>query len=366
MKRVALVLPGGGVSGALYQVGALAALEDGTSRARPDPGAYEAPEPQQFACYIGHASGSILAAALAGGISANRLYRALLDPADPFFPLERRHVLAFDTDEWQRMLKTALLAVRYGVPGLGKPNPLTVGPAERVMAELDRLADSLPAGLFKLDRFERFLGEFFARRDIPNAFSGMPRPLRVIAHDLDSGAKAVFGGPGLTHVPLSLACAASCALPLFFSPVRIGDRHYVDGGLCSMTHFDVAAAEGAEFAIVVNPRVPVSTRGGAVPTGHGAGRSVRDKGLLWINNQARRMANQAMLDRELASPPPNMGVLLIQPRADDTPLFLTNQRSFEARRQVLEHAYRTTRARLSEWLEENAAVASRVGLSAKA
>lgn len=361
MKRVALVLPGGGVSGALYQVGALAALEDGIAGPPADG------DVTQFGCYIGHAGGSILAAALAGGISANRLYRALLDPADPFFPLERRHVLAFDTDEWQRMIKTALLAVRYALPKLDprKPSPLTVGVPERVAAEFDRLEDSLPAGLFRLDRFERFLAEFFTRRELPNVFSGMPLPLRVVAHDLDSGQKTVFGGPGLEHVPISLACTASCALPLFFSPVRVGDKHYIDGGICSMAHFDVAAAEGAEFVIVINPRVPVSTRGAVVPTGHGGGRSMRDKGLLWINNQARRIANQAMLDREIAHPPEGMGALLIQPEPDDTKLFLSNQRSFEARRIVLEHAYRTTRARLTDWLEQHRPAAERLGLQAR-
>jgi NTE family protein len=356
VKRVAVSLPGGAVSGALYQVGALAALEDGILGLE-----------EGFGTYIGHASGSVVAAALAGGITANRLYRALLDPADPFFPLERRHVLSFDPHEWQRTFKTAYLAFRHALPRLDprKPSALSVSFGDRIIEELDRLEDSLPAGLLTLDRFERVIAEFFARREIPNMFPEMRRTLRIVAYDLDSGQRAVFGGTGLGRVPVSLACAASCAVPLFFSPVRIGDHHYIDGGLCSMTHFDVAREQGAEFTIVVNPRVPVSTRGEAVPTGHGVGRSVRDKGALWILNQSRRIASQAMLEREMTAPPEGMGVLLLEPHPEDAVLFLKNTRSFEGRRVVLEHAYRTTRARLSSWLEKHAEFAERLGLRAR-
>ncbi len=343
MKRIALSLPGGAVSGALYQVGALAALEDAV------------PGFEGFGTYIGHASGAVVAACLAGGISANRLYRALLDPADPFFPLERNHVLSLDAHEWRGVLESVYRAFRHALPRLDprKSTGSPVGFLERVIEELDRLEDTLPAGVLTLDRFERVIAQFFAKRDISNAFSAMPRALRIVAYDLDEGSKAVFGSEGRSDVPVSLACAASCAVPLFFSPVRIGSHHYIDGGLCSMAHFDVARAQGAEFTLVVNPRVPVSTRGEAVPTGHGVGKSVRDKGLLWVANQARRIASHDMLDREMASPPEGMRALRLEPHPEDAVIFLRNTRSFEGRRVILEHAYRSTRARLASWLERH-------------
>src|SRR6185369_13783493 len=118
-----------------------------------------------------------------------------------------------------------------------------------------RLNDSLPAGLLRLDRYERFLAEFFLRRNIPNTFRAMPRDLLIAASDLDSGARVLFGSDGWKDVPVSLACAASMAIPLFFSPVRIGDRHYLDGGLGHVAHFDVVAASGVVLMLVVNPLV---------------------------------------------------------------------------------------------------------------
>ncbi|MFO0550357.1 MAG: patatin-like phospholipase family protein [Polyangiaceae bacterium] len=350
MRKIALSLPGGGVSGALYQVGALAALEDGIEGL------------SDFSSFVGHASGAIVAACLAGGISANRLYRALLDPADPFFPLERHHVMSVDAAEWQRMMKSVYLAVRHALPRLDPrtTTPIPVSFIERFIEELDRIEDTLPAGIFTLDRFERVLAEFFARRDIPNVFSRMPRPLRIVAHDLDAGDRVVFGRPGFAEVPVSLACAASCALPLFFTPVRIGERHYIDGGLCSMTHFDAGVESGAELMIVVNPRVPVSTRGAGVPTGHGVGRSVRDKGALWVWNQSRRIASHSMIGREMDHVPSGMTVLRLEPHPEDAVLFLRNTRSFEARRVVLEHAYRSTRERLATWLAAHPGIQARL------
>ena len=101
----------------------------------------------------------------------------------------------------------------------------------RLWQELDRLYDSLPAGLFTLEGYEQFLEEFFVRRGVPNAFSAMPRPLRMLAHDLDSGAPVASVVRASTSVPLARACIASMAVPPFFSPVRVGDRQYINPGV---------------------------------------------------------------------------------------------------------------------------------------
>lgn len=352
---VALSLPGGGLAGALYQVGALAALEDALDGLRS----------RGFSLYVGQAGGSIVASCLAGGIPSDRLYRALLDPADNFFPLERRHFLQVDTGEWQRATKTAYLAIRHAITRLGPSRGAGTIAAEDVVAQFDRLADSLPAGLFTLARFERFLSDFYLRREIPNAFSAMGREggrrLRIVAHDLDSGARVLFGSEGYENIPVSLACAASCALPMFFSPVRIGGRHYIDGGLCELAHLGVAKQAGVDVAIVINPRVPVTTRGAGVPTGHGPGTSVRDKGLTWVMNQSKRISSQAMLEHEIRHPPEGMHVLLIEPHPSDSTLFLHNVAQFDARRAILEYAYRTTRAGLADRLRSDPALSERLG-----
>lgn len=354
--KLALCLPGGGFTGALYQLGALAALSDGMH------GVIE----RATFIHIGSGTGATVAAALAGGILVDRIYKALLDPADPFFPLERSHILEIDMNEWRRTIDTGWVALRHAFARLSSRQTAFSGPAHlTVLEQMDRLNDSLPAGIFRLDRYERFLNDFFLRRRIPTRFRSMPRELLIAATDLDTGERVLFGSEGYKDVPVSLACAASLALPLFFSPVRIADRHYLDGGLGHVAHLDVAEEKGADLAIVVNPLVPVSTAKGNVPTGHGVGESVRDKGLLWTYNQAMRISAHARLHQEVAvysAPSSKMRVLVVEPRPSDALLFMHNPAAnIAARRAILEYAYRTTRERFAEWMQQNSEIIDRFG-----
>jgi predicted acylesterase/phospholipase RssA len=347
--KIALCLPGGGVTGGMYQIGALSALED----------ALEGLSGRGYDLYIGTSSGATVAAALAGGLPVQRLYRALLDPADDYFPLERSHLTRMDLDEWRRTIVTAFGALRSGVSSLAARTP---SPKD-LWEQLDRFYDSLPAGLFTLDAFERFLEEFFLRRGLSNGFQGLQHPLRVVAHDLDSGDRVLFGAPGYDDVPLARACCASMALPLFYSPVRIRDRHYIDGGVGRVAHMDVAEMEGADLIVLVNPLVPVRAESSGVPTGHGARPSVRDKGLMWVYNQAMRMGAYARLHHTLDGLQRTNGhtagsyvktpLLVIEPQPTDAVLFMHNPASFAARRTILEYAYKTTRDRMDRWIETN-------------
>src|SRR5690606_28083203 len=178
--RIALCLPAGGPPGAAFQIGAIAALED-----------YRAGfKAADFDLYVGTSSGATVGAALAAGRNVQRIYRSFLEPADGYFPLERRHILRMDLAEWRRTMQTALSALGHGSRSLLSQR-LAPSPAA-LWEELARLYDSMPAGMFSLDAYERFLEENFAKRLVPNAFRALPRPLRIIAHDLDSGEPVVF------------------------------------------------------------------------------------------------------------------------------------------------------------------------------
>jgi NTE family protein len=342
--KIALCLPGGGVTGAMFQVGALAALED----------TVEGLDVSALDLYVGASTGAAVAAALAGGQPVQRIYRALLDPSDVYLPLERRHVLRMDVQEWFRVLSALVATAGHGTRSfLGRATP---SPSS-LWEELDRLYDILPAGVFTLDGFERFLEDFFTRRGVPNTFHGMPRPLRILAHDLDSGEPVHFGSPAFDHMAVSRACAASLALPPFFSPVRIGSRYYIDAGAAQVAHIEAAVAANPDVIVIVNPLVPVRVDG--VPTGHGPRASVRDKGYLWVANQATRIGVHALLREHLARirAAGRIDVVLIEPEPTDGILFMFSPASFAGRRKMLEYAYRSTRDRLSRELDgRNAAV----------
>lgn len=337
-RRMGLCLCGGGITGAMYEVGCLAALEE----------AFDGFQASDFDVFVGSSSGSTVAAALAGGIGALRLYRALLDPADDLFPLQRHHLLRFDTQEWRRVWWSGLRAARHLVSSAtSKPLELDV------WNELDRFTDSLPAGIFTLDAFERFLEELFRRRGIPRAFVAMPNTLFIVANDLDAGERAVFGKGDLRDVPVARAVAASSAIPVLFAPVRIGERDYVDGGIGEVAHADLAVGEGCDFVLVINPMVPVRSdvQQRDVPTGHGKRKRIRDKGLLWVYNQSWRLRTEARFRKLLddyRAEHPGTQVLLLEPHPDDMTIFLYSPMNFAARRVILEDGYKTTMAILRD------------------
>lgn len=339
--------------GALYQVGALAAFED----------AVEGLDANSFDLYVGSSSGASLSAALSAGVPVQRLYRAFLDPADVYFGLERKHLLQIDLSEWRRTLLTALAAMRHAAGSVLGREPKAVPSA--AWQELDRLYDSLPAGLFTLEGYERFLEDFFVRRSVPNVFSAMPRPLRILAHDLDSGAPVRFGAPGFDTVPVARACIASMAIPPFFSPVRIADRHYINPGAGQISHLDVAIEAGATVLVVIHSMVPVSVA--TVPTGHGHRDSLRDKGMLWVHNQAIRIGMQRLVDeacRRVGSGP-DATIVRIEPTPEEGILFMDNPASFDARRRLLEHAYKSTRVELSRRFADRDPLLERTGFRAR-
>ena len=75
----------------------------------------------------------------------------------------------------------------------------------------------------------------------------MPKPLGVVATDLQSGERVLFrlGNTGI-------AVRASSTLPGVFQPVEISGRDYVDGGLTSPVPAQSARIMGADFVIAVD------------------------------------------------------------------------------------------------------------------
>jgi NTE family protein len=77
------------------------------------------------------------------------------------------------------------------------------------------------------------------------SFDSLPVPFRAIAADLATRDLVVLDGGDLAQ-----AVRASFAIPLVFTPVRIGDRLLIDGGLALNVPIAVARQMGAERVIV--------------------------------------------------------------------------------------------------------------------
>src|SRR5256885_1671118 len=123
------------------------------------------------------------------------------------------------------------------------------------------------------------------------------RPARASARS----SPPAGGPPGAPPPPppdLADAVAASCAIPGFYHPVRIGRRRYVDGGVCSVSNLDVLAGEDLDLVICLNPSSSRTPNGGPM----GAMRAAN----------GRRLGHEA---RKLRAPGPE-AVLGQPPRAD--------------------------------------------------
>ena len=108
------------------------------------------------------------------------------------------------------------------------------------------------AGLLRrLPRPQSTLAQLRARvEQSPARFDGR---LRVVAVQLRTGRRVVFGSPGAPRATVGEAVQASCTVPWMFAPVQIGGREYVDGGVWSPTNLDVAPAGRDTQVVCLNP-----------------------------------------------------------------------------------------------------------------
>ncbi|MCA9687253.1 MAG: patatin-like phospholipase family protein, partial [Myxococcales bacterium] len=105
----------------------------------------------------------------------------------------------------------------------------------------------LPSGLRSGQRFT-----FELRRqtwpvvDISN-FAELPIPFKAVAVDLETGERVL-----LERGNLAEAMRASMSLPGIFTPVEIGGRLLIDGGVVANLPIDVVREMGADIVIAVN------------------------------------------------------------------------------------------------------------------
>jgi len=335
--KSALCLCGGGITGALFEAGVLAALDDLMGR----------PVSTEFDIYVGSSAGASVGSVISQGVPAERIFRALGDPSDPFFPLRREDVYRLELKAWAKATWRLLRAgVTILIEHLSKHE-------DRLVEDLGALKDLLPAGFFRLERYVEFLRTFYEREALSQQFSALSRELYVVANDVDAAERVVFGDGALRDVDLAMAVAASSAIPMFFEPVRIGDRDYIDGGVGRVAHVDVAIEHGAHQIVVINPLVPVRNVSGnaCLPSRNGPCAQMREKGMLYILNQAWRITNRTRLHfgiKRYMAEHPQVEVLLVEPSNDETLLFVNSTMGLRARRQILDYARAEARKALAE------------------
>jgi NTE family protein len=347
--KIGLALAGGGPQGAVYEIGALLALEE----------AVEGVDWNDLHVYVGLSAGAFVGSCLANQIPLRGMCEALVAADGRHAPFNPRMFFTPAVEEFfQRVGMLPRLFAESVWYYVTHPTDLTLPEA------LLRMSRGLPVGAFASEPIHLYLEKLFSRQGRTNDFRSLDHHLVVVAADLDSGRAVRFGEPGWDHVPISRAVQASAALPGIYTPVEIEGRSYVDGVLIKTLHASVALDAGAELVFCINPLVPIDTAR-AVEAGIMERGKLKDRGLPSVLAQTLRTMIRSRLQTGLdayATRYQGADVLLFEPRHDDYRMFFTNIFSFSQRRAVCEHAYRRTRRNLLARREELEPILERHGL----
>jgi predicted acylesterase/phospholipase RssA len=339
--RIALALAGGGPLGAIYEVGAMCALEESLLGL----------DFTKLHHYVGVSAGAFIAASLANGMTPRELCTAFIDnvPAtdetfDPSWLMEPAYG---EFARRGRMLPGLLAGALWQLAF--KRKSLT--------SALESLAPALPTGAFSNHQVNDQLARLFSVQGRSNDFRKLQSKLTLVATNLDSSEPTPFGRPGWDHIPISQAVQASSALPGLFPPVEIGGQHYVDGALKKTMHASVALDDGVDLLICLNPLVPfdasspmdIDAMEHALPSAQRKIPRIVDGGLTSVLSQTFRSMIHSRMElgmKHYAMQYPETDIVLIEPDHRDPELYLANTFSYSQRRHLAEHAYQQTRTLL--------------------
>jgi NTE family protein len=355
-SKTALVLGGGGFTGAVYEIGALRAL-DLLSVNR---------TVNQFDVYVGTSAGAFVASLAANGVTPEEMMRVVNQQVPtPFRDIDVGTLLRPNLVEYARAavnLPLKALDVARELAGHLK--------GASIMDVALGLAEGLPSGLYSGAGIERYMREVLSDPDRTDDFRLVEAELYLAATDLDTCERIVFGSAGWDDVPISVATRASTALPMVYQPVKVHDRELVDGGIVSTTNLDIAVEAGAKFVIVVNPLVPfVNDFSKRVGTLFPRPRRVSDMGFPQIGYQAfKLLAYQRLheMARQWEQRYPGVDIVLIEPEPNDELMFQTSILNFTSRVEVARHGFETVTLKLAQDYEHFREVAERHGIEISA
>jgi len=294
--RVALVLGAGGVRGVAFTAGALAVLEHDHHW-----------DARSADVIVGTSAGALVGALLRAGISALDI-AAWVAGATAAVDDPRADELA-----WPPLAPLGLrdlTRVRFPPRGPLRSwarRPWSVNPAALLAGITSNGRVDLAA---HLATFDDLLPDWPAD------------PLWLCAVEQDSHARVVFGRDRAPRP--SLAVAASCAVPGYFSPVAVDGKRFLDGGIHSTTNADVLTDSSPDHVIVIAPL---------------GGRARRPIGIEpAVRTLARRRLARELIDLRAR----DIDVTVIEPNGAVTPHLGLDFVTREGVREVVRHAFLDT------------------------
>ena len=370
--RIALVLAGGAVTGGAYKLGGLKALDDFlVNRKTTD-----------FDIYVGLSAGAFLAAPLAGGVTPPEMLRSLDGSSDEFTYLSPLDFYSLNLAEFVSKPLEFIVDLLTYFPDLfgdfvrrtpdlfrslrepvdrARKRPTLSNLVECVKPIVDAIGGArefpfplayLPSGFFDNSSLEKYLRHNIERRGMTNDFRVLYRlrgvELYIVAMNLDTAERVVFGHDEDTSLTISEAVQASTALPGFYKPARLKGFDYVDGGVRRTANIDVAIEHGADLVICYNPFRPFSNSvvRRYIPERHQyvrEGKPLADQGMLTVLNQVLRTLLHSRLQlgiRQYQDDPHFRGdIILLEPGETDLAFFKMAPLNLWASRSAGAHGY---------------------------
>ncbi len=393
--KIALVLAGGAITGGTFKVGGLKALNDFLVNRKVT----------DFDIYVGLSAGGFLAAPLAGGISPEEMLKSLDGTSEYFSQLSPFHVYWPNFSEYlERPLSYLYRRATY-LPGIlydfvrsspklwplfrdnfmqfvSHPNysnlESMLKPLARVVystRSMPSISQGLPTGLFDNHRLEKYLRTNMERNRLTNNFKTLRRvrgkSLYIVAMDIDTAERIIFGPDEKSDVSISQAVQASSAMPGFYKPARIKGVDYVDGAVRRTTNMDIAIKKGADLVVCYNPFRPFNNRivleylreEDKYVTKN---RRISDNGVLMVINQVfrtilhtriRYYIDQIQNDQNFKG-----DIILIEPKEDDAAFFEMNPFAFWNRAKAARHGFTTVRESIEARYDEISAILNSYGI----
>lgn len=342
-NKIGLCLAGGGITGAMYEIGCLTALDD----------FFEKPCcVNQFEIFVGTSAGALVAALIANGYSARELFEGISHDSKGSLNFRRKNIYSL---KWSELFR-AFAPLFKRMPSL-----LRYGWVNRRQASfmdlLSILQEFIPPGIFSLNNLDKFVAGLLYPEGKTNDFRNLKKELYIPATELDTAERWIFGEEENKSVPISKAVAASTAIPIFFRPFRINGHDFIDGSTREVTHMDIALKHGANLIVIINPTVPIENDKSNIclPTFDGQCGNLREKGIGMISEQARRIETKTRFDFGFSlfkKEHPEVDFIIIKPQSSDGILFLYGVMEYDSRKLILNYGYNSTLNHLKQNLQQ--------------
>ncbi len=223
MKKIGLVLGGGGIAGIAYLTTTLSILQQITGW-----------DPRSADVIVGTSAGANMGGSLRGGTPIGESLDDIMTlPTNPRSMERLRELSGREADRTTRLFPTSLKMVgREAARGpFMRPSRIISGLLPNGNIRTDTIGDRM----FELHGSEWPEDDLFITT--------------VRLHDSE---RVVFGRDR-TDIPVGSAVEASSAIPGYFRPVVIDNFRYIDGGTHSPTNADLLADRDLDLIVVVAP-----------------------------------------------------------------------------------------------------------------